>query len=676
MDKGPPHHARRWARCAPLGGYLPVIVAMFAAGCGGGSSAPLSGPGAATVALSGIVHGGQNPVADAQVFAYQAGNSGYGRGEKPLACTITNAGGSFNFSGSSPTCTGTGLPASLSCPASGSPLVYLLAVGGSPASGVTNTALVMSAALGNCNALSSSTSVIINEVTTVASVWTLSQFMNCSSGAVNDGGGGCTANSRELGASATNASGLANAMALGGNIANLSSGQAQSQMGGTTPPTSEINTLGDILQDCVNSNGTASTACRNLFTCVVPGATPKSGNLAPCTVPAGSLVPADTLTAALDIALNPVNNVTTLFNLTSRTPAFTPALAAAPSDWTIALNYTSSGVSNPDSVAIDAGGNAWVTNVSALLKISPIGAFLNGGAGYTGGGLVGTVAVAIDPAGNVWTANFSNSSVTELNSQGAFLSGPGGYTGGGLNAPGAIAIDAGGNAWIANVNGANVTEISPAGEFLSGTGGYIGGGLNAPSAVAIDAAHNAWVTNSGGASVTEIAPSGEFLSGAAGYTAGLNTPQDVAIDPAGNAWVSDLNIDTVVELSSSGVLLKGFTFGGLRAPSGVAIDSAGNAWVANCGIFCLSVGNGSVTEIGAGGGFRSPTQGCPGLSDCGFSGGGIEGPLQLAVDQSGNVWVPNSEGKSITELVGVAGPVLTPISACLKLNTGRAVCLP
>jgi hypothetical protein len=429
---------------------------MLAAGCGGGGgSALMPADTIATVPLSGIVHGGQNPVAGAQVFAYQAGNSGYGKGEKQLACTITNSGGSFNFSGASPACTGTGLPAAFSCPVSGSSLIYLLAVGGSPATGVTNPALVMAAALGNCNALSSSASVTINEVTTVASVWTLSQFMNCSGGLVNGRGGGCTSNSREVGANATNAIGLANAMALTGNLANLNTGQTQTAVSGKTPPTSEINTLADILQDCVNSNGAASTACQNLFSCVVPGAMPKSGNLAPCAVPAGALMPADTLTAALDIALNPVNNVTALFNLTSKTPAFTPTLAAAPSDWTIAMNYTSPGLKQPAGIAVDAAGDAWIANTTgnSVIKLGPTGTFLNG-AGYSG--LSAPLNVAIDLNGNAWATNFGNSTVTEITPGGSFHT----YMGNGLNGPEGVAIDGAGNAWITSFNGANVVEIS------------------------------------------------------------------------------------------------------------------------------------------------------------------------------------------------------------------------
>jgi hypothetical protein len=49
----------------------------------------------------------------------------------------------------------------------------------------------------------------------------------------------------------------------------------------------------------------------------------------------------------------------------------------------------------------------------------------------------------------------------------------------------------------------------------------------------------------------------------------------------------------------------------------------------------------------------------------GYTGGGLNGPLGIAVDGSGNVWVANYKSKSITEFVGAATPVVTPMVANL-----------
>jgi len=57
--------------------------------------------------------------------------------------------------------------------------------------------------------------------------------------------------------------------------------------------------------------------------------------------------------AALDIALNPGNNVSGLFGLSSANAAFQPALTVAPNDWTIALAYDVASANHPQGLAID-----------------------------------------------------------------------------------------------------------------------------------------------------------------------------------------------------------------------------------------------------------------------------------------------------------------------------------
>ena len=57
------------------------------------------------------------------------------------------------------------------------------------------------------------------------------------------------------------------------------------------------------------------------------------------------------------------------------------------------------------------------------------------------------------------------------------------------------------------------------------------------------------------------------------------------------------------------------------------------------------------------------------------------GPIGIGIDISGNVWAVNNPGLgspagSLTEMIGAAGPVLTPLMACLTHSTPSAVCLP
>ena len=65
--------------------------------------------------------------------------------------------------------------------------------------------------------------------------------------------------------------------------------------------------------------------------------------------------------------------------------------------------------------------------------------------------------------------------------------------------------------------------------------------------------------------------------------------------------------------------------------------------------------------------FRSYLSGSKGYTGGGLSGGA--GSQGLAVDGSGNVWVANGSTNSVSELIGVAAPVVTPIVAGVKNNT-------
>jgi hypothetical protein len=585
------------------------------------------------------VHGGQSPVLGAQVLVYQVGSSGYGMGNRALACTSTDAHGHFSFGSASPICPGfPGLSSSLNCPVAGSPDIYLLAQGGNPGAGA-NAALLMMAALGNCNTLPAGFSVIINEVTTVAAAWSLSQFMNCSGGSVDGAIKGCGSNSRDVGASANNALGLANELLVSANLADTSSGSARSSSAATTTPAAEINTLADILQDCVNSTGATSTACHNLFSCVVPGAVPGAGNVAPCVDPIGAVVPADTLTAALDIARNPGNDVATLFNLTSKAPAFTPVLSAAPTDWTIALGYQGGGLSGPVFVAIDELGNAWFANATgrSVTEITPSGAFPLGSgfvvpgalaplaiaimpnsiplaiwvadaggsqlivispplpfsSSLNGNGISHPMGLAIDGNGSIWSTNVGTNAVVEWNLTG-FISPtsgcPGttncGYTAGAIKQPSQIAIDSGGNAWVANFGTSTVVELNTSGVPLTGPAGLGGGGLKSPFGIAIDGANNAWVTNSL-SGVVEINSAGFFLSGPSGFTGIGLAATSVATDSAGNAWIANFG-NSLTEINSAGLFVagpRGYTSSTLMAPSGVAIDGSGNIWLGSSNNF-------------------------------------------------------------------------------------------
>jgi sugar lactone lactonase YvrE len=438
------------------------IWALLALGSVSGAALLLSGCGAARpVSISsgpapnGAVHGGQQPVAFVNLQLYTVGSSGYGSAASPLGAAFqTTAHGNFNF----PTYT---------CPGS-NPEVFLLATGGTPVTGSPNPNLAMMAGLGPCTGVASLPYIDVDELTTVATVWSLSGFMT---GPTN------------IGAPASNLAGLTNAFAAINKVVDIGSGTAGGPAlpTGATLPSTEINALGNILQNCINSSGgsasdssdghTYGTSCGKLFYLTKT-----------------STAPTDTVTAALNIAQHPSMNVAYLNDLQSSTPAFLPALDVntPPTDWTISINYIGGGLKNPQSLAVDASANVWVTN----------------------------------PSGN---------SVTELSNTGAAISGASGFTAGAtLNAPYGIAIDQNGYAWITNSGNNSITQLAPGGATYNP---FSGNGLGTPYGIAIDGADNVWVVNSGGNTLSGFSNNGSPLASSPYSGGGLSSPASIAVNP-------------------------------------------------------------------------------------------------------------------------------------------------
>ena len=120
-------------------------------------------------AFEGSLMGGQQPIGGATISVYQVGTSGYGQGATLMASTTSSSTGSFSFATSAYTCTSANAP------------MYLTATGGDAGSG-TNANIVQMALLGPCTAARSAW-VIMNEISTAASVIAMAPYMNTTMGA-------------------------------------------------------------------------------------------------------------------------------------------------------------------------------------------------------------------------------------------------------------------------------------------------------------------------------------------------------------------------------------------------------------------------------------------------------------------------------------------------------------
>jgi len=607
------------------------------------TAAPVPENGAA---LQGVVHGGQQPVIGAHVYLFQANTFGYGENSlslldnKPGSTTLDTSGGATNGYYYVTTASDGTFSISGDYICNSGAQVYLYALGGNPGSGV-NSAAGFLAALGTCPAsdsFSTSTYVYMNEVTTIATAYALAGF---ATDAVHISSSG-TALAQQ---------GVANAFA---NINNLvsSSGTAlaTTPSGNGTVPQTTINTLANILAACINSTGATSSACSTLLSNTQSGG-------------ATGTTPTDTATVAINIAHHAATNVSTIFAIPTPTPPFAPALPSTPvpNDFSIGINFTGGGLNEPEHVAIDGSGNVWISNIgkAVLTEISSSGSFLSGTNGYSGADPFNFFfGIAIDASDNVWASNPIDNALVEFSSAGVASSfSP--VTGDGLNSSTWIAVDGSGDPWVANGAGNSLSVFSSSGVPLAGTP-YTGGGLNSPASIAFDNSGNAWTancnSNTSTGSVSEFTNSGVSKAGANGYTSGFHCPGSIATDSTGNAWIADSGAG-LIEMSPTGTLLSGagYTGGciGTSADS-VAIDGAGNAWV--IAPYCVA----GISTTGA-----SLT------GTNGYKGGdtGLYGTTQIALDGSGDAWAANYATNTVTELIGIAAPVVTPLAAGAKNHT-------
>jgi streptogramin lyase len=563
---------------------------------------------------------GSVPVIGASVQLYAAGSAGNGSAPTALGSAITT-----DMTGSFSVTTAYTCPFNLS-------LLYLVARGGmAGASGATNAGTVLMTTLGTCASISGNPTFVINEATTVANAYAFAQFLTA---------GG------NIGASATNFSGLTLAAGGAANLVNISTGTAPgANFPATgTAPSLTLNALANVLNACIVSSG---SACTQLYAAAtVSGSTPSN-----------------TLDAVLNVAQHPATGVATLFTLAAASTAFTPALAVAPSDWTMFAAYTGGGMHAPSGLGIDSAGNVRVANyfLAASFFTNTGAPSIADGVGVTG--LNESYGLAVDQNDNSWIpdeqtgggVNGDNGSLTVLTSTGQVASGATGFIQGGIDFPVAIAIGTDATSWVVDYGDSHVTLLDNSGTPLSGTSGYTSSQFAFPVAIAIDSNCYGFIGNQASNTITRIAPDGSdfesFVTG--GGASGL------AVDGADNVWVANYYDSSVGLLSSSAkVVSSGYTGGGINHPQGIAVDGAGNVWVAN-------YRGPSITELA---GATASTPGTP-LSPA--AGLGQDASLleafAIAIDAAGNVWVTNFGNDTLTEFIGLAVPVRTPLLGPVSL---------
>ena len=620
-------------------------------------------PDSAPSVLKGRLHGGQQPIAGAHIYLLAAGTTGYGSASTSLLTSVSYPGytsvpdGNNNYYVTTDSA-GNFQIADTCVPGQ---QVYVASVGGN-AGGGPNSAANEIAILGVCPAAGNFdgtlTDAFISEISTVAAAYAAAAY---ATDTFHIGGPSATTIEQ---------TGIANAFANAANlfdVQNINDMARTTTLGGNgTVPQAKIHTIANILAACINSTGPSSSACSNLF------ANAKSGGTT------GSM-PSDVTTAAINMAHNPWANVSALLPLQTAISPFSPQMTSsgslAPSDFTIALSYTNAALGNNPSLAIDAGGAVWtvVPEQTAVTKLSPLGELLSGETGYAiGGGFAHSRALAFDTSNNLWvlgvgtTQGEPTATFAELSDVGLYqnvvtqpatiltiplvpLS---------TNTPTSstnLALDGAGNFYY----GSAYTLISDIGNYTLDSCCTAKYNMAAGSVVNVDLGNmtpgtnfvsvngtTVWAT-SGKSTVSMTAGTSKAVTGG-----GLNKALGVALDSAGDAWVVNSGNSTVSEFGSTGTAISGSSgFGsGLSTPKAIAVDGLGGVWVTNSGSsYSLSAMNSSGTVLGSG--YADPN-----LSSAGA----------LAIDPSGNVWVASASSSSISEFLGVAAPVVTPVAAAVS----------
>jgi hypothetical protein len=564
--------------------------------------------------------------------------------------------------------------------------IYLYSSGGNPGmtAGTNNTGAGLMAVLGACtnNAFSPTLpSVQMDEVTTVAAGYTLAPFAT-------------DPTHISISGSALSKTGLANAVAMAGMLAAIGTGKALEPGIYGAAVQEKINSLANSLAACVNTTGNTSSNCNKLL--------PFAGNAS------------DTAQAVINIAKTgggTTADITSIFDAATAYPQFTPNLGNAPddapNDWTLAVTYDGN-LNGAQDIAIDASGNAYVTEEdnNDVIKFTPFG--VRSGSPFTDSGLSSPDGIAIDSSGNVWVTNFSCIQVTpedcdyylsEFTSTGASV-GSSPFTNAAFSQSFNVAVDGSGHIWRTEFGNSSLSEVNPSSGALiynsttmnnnnPGHGSDYGG-LNGPDGIAIDpgTAGNIWVTNPDGVSGTTISGFGdagansEFLASSPYTGTGTVGPISNAIDSSGRIWTSNyggsfsnVSGSSITMFSANGMTSTSYQGGGVNGPYGgaysVAIDGAGNVWTANLGVDQppddQSYIGGSISEY-------NPTTSSFVSNANGFLYGLNNGANQaesdqpdfIAIDGSGNVWVVNNGDGTLNELVGAATPVATPLVTAVK----------
>jgi hypothetical protein len=582
----------------------------------------IAGPACAQQ-IEGQVLGAGAPIANAKVTLFAASS------DAPVQLSQTQSGPDGHF-----TLPSTRVPG-------GEIVLYLVATGGEPAANKgsgNNPKIALLAVLGP----TPPAKVIINEMTTIASVWTHAQFLD---------GTAIKGNTLGLKVAAGNVHNFVDLQTGGWGAA-----IQDSLNSAATPTMANFATLATLLAGCTTR--VRPDACDSLFAATTP--------------PAGK-TPADTLAAAHSVALHPAYRPERLFalldvfypvpqNKTLRPTPYMPYLSYAPSAWTLPLKFTGGGLNAPGKIMFDREGNAW-TGVNFIVgsqasddlwdgnlsKFAPNGKPLSPATtGFQGGGIEGPgFGTAVDANGKVWVTSTGSKTISLFDNDGKPLSPDEGYNfGGQLGVMQGIIVTPKGDVWALDFEKDRVVylpkgDASKAKFFCESTDGKPNKDspckLSGPFHLAIDQQDRIWITNAIGDTVTRFPASDPSKVDV--FPTGGHSGKGMAIDSQGNVWITN-TLGTGLDARMKLKLLELKLTGHMSQFHHVVFDYLDS----NSSL-------GSISMLRPDG---TPAPGSP------FHAGGSWGSWAVVIDGNDQVWSSNFMGASITHLCGARTETCPP----------------
>jgi len=581
-----------------------------------------------------------------------------------------------------------------------SPDYYIIAEGGTPA--VSAVRADPSLALLSVLGATPPARVVVNELTTVASVYTNARFIQ---------GESISGNQLGLKIAAGNAPNLVDPVTGG---------------------------WGAVLLDPLNSTQTTALASLDtlgsLITAYATGVDDGwRARFLKAASPSVGAAPCNTLEAMTDIARESWTAPKDLFGLfneaypqpadgSRRSAPFVPYLAYVPDDFALSLAFAGGGTYSAGRLMFDPDGNLWsgqnwmagsqsgaVNSIGGgVLKMSPNGVALSPPiVGFTGMGIDGVgwgTAVTKD---RVWASSFNgkllvmdfNGKPVATDKDLPFKQPLHGLMG--------IGVAANGDVWVAE-GPDDFLICFPGGRLKDGRIVKVAG-LKSPFDIVIDPRNRVWVSNS--QSDTVVRFPADDPTNVETFRAGLSV-RGLAMDSKANVWVaSNTSLDFPAPKVPDGASIMqqfeilgkaAFAYpkptgvinmirpdgtqpapmgfdggGGIDIPWGLNIDGNDDVWVGNIGRYPL----GRSVALMAG----VDTKGHPAGTKAGdvlhvFKGGSIQMLTDVAIDPAGDVWAANNwndpriatssdpdratstwgGGSGLTVIYGVAAPVKPP----------------